>query len=285
MRTVAIFGVGLIGGSFALALKKAGFAGEILGVSSERSIGEALRRGAIDRGVPFEEAACEADLLYLATPIHRIIEDIQRMKEFLKPGALVTDAGSTKQEIADAAATHLAQDSFLGGHPMAGKESRGVNVADADLFKSRTYVLTPTSAQQLEGAGAKWLVEWIRKIGANPLILTPGEHDHAVAFTSHLPQLASTALTIAAAGNLTDASSQKTTGQGFQDMTRLAHSSFDMWKDILETNTVEIDRALETYIKVLMEMREGLKDPASMQPLFESAAEFRKRLYSATILR
>ena len=235
--------------------------------------------------MPFEEAAREADLLYLASPIHRIIEDIQRLKNLLKPGALVTDAGSTKQEIGNAAATHLAPEVFLGGHPMAGKESRGVNVADADLFKSRTYVLTPASSVQLESAGAKWLVDWIRKIGANPLILTAKQHDHAVAFTSHLPQLASTALTIAAAGNLGDVSSQKTTGQGFQDMTRLAHSSFDMWKDILDTNTAEIDGALETYIKVLMEMREGLKDSARVQPMFESAAEFRKRLYSATILR
>ena len=285
MRTVAIFGVGLIGGSFALALKKAGFAGEILGVSSERSISEALRRGAIDRGVPFEEAAKEADLLYLATPIRRIIEDIRRLKNFLKPGALITDAGSTKQEICDAAATHLAPEYFLGGHPMAGKESRGVNVADADLFKSRTYVLTPASTEQLESASGKWLVDWIRKIGANPLILSPQEHDHTVAFTSHLPQLASTALTMTAAGNLGNASSQKTTGQGFQDMTRLAHSSFDMWKDILDTNTAEIDKALEAYIQVLLEMREGLRDPAGMQSAFESAAEFRKRLYSATILR
>ena len=187
MGTVAIFGVGLIGGSFALSLKKAGFKGEIVGVSSDRSIADALVRGAIDRGARFEQAAQDADLLYLAGPIEKIKQDIAALKGLLKPDALVTDAGSTKSEIMLAAAAHLPEGSFLGGHPMAGKESRGVLAADANLFQGRTYIFTPTSSQQMERAPVQWLLEWVRKAGANPLVLTAEEHDHAVALLSHLP--------------------------------------------------------------------------------------------------
>ena len=121
MQTVAIFGVGLIGGSFALALKKAGFQGEIVGVSSERSIAQALERGAINRGASFEDAASQADLLYLAHPIEQIIRDIARLKPLLKPGALVTDAGSTKADVLACAKEILGKqfNQFVGGHPIA----------------------------------------------------------------------------------------------------------------------------------------------------------------------
>ena len=282
MRTVAIFGVGLIGGSFALALKKCGFVGEILGVSSERSITEALRRGAIDRGAQFEQAARDADLLYLASPIERIKQDIAALKGLLKPGALATDAGSTKNEIVQVATEFLPEGAFLGGHPMAGKESRGVASADPNLFQGRTYVLTPGKPAQLEIPAARWLFDWIKKIGANPLVIPAQQHDHAVAFTSHLPQLASTALAMAAARNLHDVASCKTAGPGFQDMSRLALSSFDMWNDILATNPNEIAKALDTYIELLTQFRADLPN---VGPAFEEAAAFRKSLFNATILK
>lgn len=288
MRTVAIVGVGLIGGSFALALKKAGFSGEILGVSSERTIATALERGAIDRTATFEQAINEADFLYLASPIHNIITDIERLGKIVKPGArlLVTDAGSTKQEIVAAAAKYLPAGIFIGGHPMAGKESRGVGSADANLFQGRTYVLTPTASEQMQWPAVIELLQWISKAGANPLVLTPQQHDHAVAFTSHLPQLISTALAISVDRNLPDANSQKTAGPGFQDMSRLALSSFEVWNDILDSNASEIEAALESYIAVLTQFRNQLKtDPAALQISFEQAAAFRKRLFTATILR
>ena len=287
MRTVAIVGVGLIGGSFALALKKAGFTGEILGVSSERTIATALERGAIDRAATFEQAVNEADFVYLASPIRNIITDIERKGKFVKPGSrlLVSDAGSTKQEIVAAAAKYLPMGIFLGGHPMAGKESRGVSSADANLFQGRTYVLTPTASEQMQWPAVIELLQWISKAGANPLVLTPQQHDHAVAFTSHLPQLISTALAISVDRNLPDANSQKTAGPGFQDMSRLALSSFEVWSDILDSNAAEIDAALESYIAVLTQFRTQLKtDPAALQISFEQAAAFRKRLFTATIL-
>ena len=137
MQTVAIFGVGLIGGSFALALRRAGFKGEILGVSSGSTISEALRLGVIDRGVPLEEAALASDLVYLAQPIRQIIETLSLLSGRLKPGALVTDAGSTKVEIVKQGKRLLGPGQFLGGHPMAGKEVRGVAAAEAGLFQGR----------------------------------------------------------------------------------------------------------------------------------------------------
>src|SRR5579872_2524255 len=119
MKTVAVFGVGLIGGSFALAIRKAGFTGRIIGVSSPDTIRAALVAGVIDEALPAEEAAGLADLLYLAQPIHKIIDSLEELGRWAKPGALITDAGSTKQAIVDRAAQVISRVQFLGGHPMA----------------------------------------------------------------------------------------------------------------------------------------------------------------------
>src|ERR1700730_14951178 len=143
METVAIFGVGLIGGSFALALKKAGFKGAIVGVSSPATIEAPRACGAIDEALPSEEAARQADLIYLAQPISRILETLPRLNPWVRPDALVTDAGSTKGAIVALASKMLTGAPFLGGHPLGGKEQRGVEHADPDLFRSRHYVLTP----------------------------------------------------------------------------------------------------------------------------------------------
>jgi len=186
VKTVAIVGVGLIGGSFALALRKAGFQGRIIGVSSPATIDKAFSRGAIDEALPLAEAAAAADLVYLSQPISRIIETLK----VLDTDALVTDAGSTKAVICETA-RELKRGRFVGGHPMAGKESRGVEQADADLFRGRPYVLTSREPE---------LENWIDRIGARLVLLEPAEHDRQVAFVSHLPQLLSTALASVLAG-------------------------------------------------------------------------------------
>src|SRR5258708_22478010 len=125
MHTVAIIGVGLIGGSFGLALKKAGFTGSIVGASSEATLRAALARGAIDEAAPLADAARGADLIYLAQPIGRILDTLHHIDGFVNRGALITDAGSTKSAIVSAARKHIRSGAFLGGHPMAGKEERG----------------------------------------------------------------------------------------------------------------------------------------------------------------
>jgi prephenate dehydrogenase len=241
MRIVAIAGVGLIGGSFALALRKAGFQGRIIGVSSERTIAEAIRLGVIDEGATLERAEAEADVIYLAQPILQIIDVLERLKP--KPGALVTDAGSTKRQIAAAAAANpqLKDCQFIGGHPMAGKETRGVAAADADLFRGRNYILTPGP----ETSALVWLRKQIESFGAVLTTLAPEEHDRLVAYTSHLPQILSTVLANTLAP-VADAS--RVAGPALLEMTRIAQSPFDMWRDIFLTNREPIEEALHAFL-------------------------------------
>jgi len=277
LETVAIVGVGLIGGSFGLALKKAGFTGEILGVSSDRSIADALRLGAIDRGLTLADAARAADLIYLAQPIGRIMDTLRRVDGLAKEGALITDAGSTKSAIVSLARNVIRRSQFLGGHPLAGKEKRGASEADADLFAGRIWVLTPTREQDMETPRAREFVAWLERIGAKPLVMGPDQHDLVVSFTSHLPQLASTALAATVAENLESPEDLEVAGPGLADTTRLAKSSYEIWRDILATNTDSIDRALAAYIAKLEHMRENLRT-RQMQEQFESGAALAERL-------
>jgi prephenate dehydrogenase len=272
MQTVAIVGVGLIGGSFALALRQAGFTGRILGVSSPQTLDKALRAAVIDAGVTLEEAAAQADLIYLSQPINGILDTIERLAPIVRPGTFVTDAGSTKSEIVAQASRFLPVNAFLGGHPMAGKETRGVEVADPDLFRSRPYVLTPVIEQTLNTPAAREFVSWIEKVGANTLVLPAGEHDRMVAFVSHLPQLASTALAAIIAREFRHTAGALPSGPGLADMTRLALSPFEIWHDILVTNRTAIGHALQVYIDKLTDFRENLTTSALSRE-FDVAAE------------
>jgi prephenate dehydrogenase len=274
MNSVAIFGVGLIGGSFALALRKAGFSGRIIGVSSPETIGRALELGVIDEGMAAQDAAQAADLIYLAQPILRIIEMLPELDAWVRADALVTDAGSTKRTIVERASA-ISRCQFLGGHPMAGREQRGVDAAQADLFQGRPYVLTPCSGAELENPPAREFIGWIKKIGAFPIILSPAEHDQVVAYTSHLPQLASTALAALLAGR--SAAKSGVFGPALVDSTRLALSSFDIWGDILATNREPIRSALKSYIAQLEEFSQVLDD-RKIEEHFRRAAKFASEL-------
>jgi prephenate dehydrogenase len=272
MRTVAIAGTGLIGASFGLALRKAGFNGVILGVSSERAIADAVSIGAIDRGAPLAEAAAQADLIFLSQTIGRILDTVRHLDPFVRPGALVTDAGSTKCEIVDAALQNITRCQFLGGHPMAGKEKRGASAAAADLFHGQTWVLTPSEPSELETPAAIDFRHWLKRIGARVTALDCDEHDRIVSLTSHLPQLASTALAATLAERLTGKQSA-VAGSGLIDMTRLALSSYDIWRDILATNSEHIERALAGYIQELEDIRENLRT-RQLQEEFTRGAGF-----------
>ena len=154
---------------------------------------------------------------------------------------------------------------------MAGKEKRGVEEADADLFRGRTYVLTPRQLSEIDFD----FLEWVRRIGANPVILDPGLHDRVVAFTSHLPQLLSTALAVTLAGNQDD--HLDVAGPGLVDMTRLAQSPYEVWRDILATNAAEIERALSACIGELEQVRDNLRS-RGMEEAFGRAGELASRL-------
>jgi prephenate dehydrogenase len=277
MRHVAIVGTGLIGASFGLALREAGFDGAITGVSSPRAIAEAVAAGAIDRGAPLEEAIPQADLVFLSQTIGRILDTIRHLEPLLQPGTLVTDAGSTKCEIVDIARQAITRAQFLGGHPMAGKEKRGAAAADGGLFRDRTWILTPDEAGELETAPAREFRAWLERIGARVRTFDADEHDRVVSLTSHLAQLASTALAATVADRLGGPPRLDAGGPGLEDMTRLALGSYEIWRDILATNSDHIERALSFYIQKLEHMRENLRT-RQLQEEFERGAALAARL-------
>jgi prephenate dehydrogenase len=274
MKSVAIVGTGLIGASFGLALRRAGFQGAIVGVSSARAIAEATAVGAIDRGEPLEEAVPRAKVVFLSQTIGRILDTLRHLDPLVCPDALVTDAGSTKCEIVDAARRSLTRCQFLGGHPMAGKEQRGAGHAAAELFAGRTWALTPDDPAELETPAAREFRGWLKRIGARVTVIDADEHDRVVALTSHLPQLASTALAAMLAER---PAGPDMTGPGLADMTRLALGSFDVWRDILATNSDHIERALGFYIQKLEHLRDNLRT-RQMEEEFERGAALAARL-------
>jgi prephenate dehydrogenase len=277
MNTVVIVGTGLIGASFGLALREAGFSGTILGVSSQKAVADAITAGAIDRGLPLAEAVGQADLIFLSQAIGRILDTIRLLDPLVRPGALITDAGSTKTEIVDAARQHIRRAQFLGGHPMAGKEQRGAAAADARLFYGRTWVLTPDEREELQTPLAAEFRGWLEKVGARIVILDSDRHDRLVALTSHLAQLASTALASTVADAIPGGQELRVAGPGLSDMTRLALSSYELWRDILATNSEHIDRALAFYIQKLEDIRENLRT-RQLQKEFENGSELAARL-------
>ena len=278
IQTVAIVGVGLIGGSFALALRASGFSGRILGVSSARTLDAALKLEVIDAGLPITEAVPQADLVYLSQPISRILDILPRVRELAKPSALVTDAGSTKCRIVEQAALYFNENPwFLGGHPMAGKEKRGVELADPDLFQNATYVLTPAGGKLANATIIGEFVSWLEAIGSRVSVMPPDGHDRAVTWTSHLPQLISTALAASIADNLDEQDSRGVAGPALRDMTRLAESSFDIWKDILGTNRANVRQALDAYIQRMEQLRQDAGGSLT-EGEFEKARMFRENL-------
>lgn len=269
MKTVAVVGVGLIGGSFGLALRQAGFEGDLLGVSSPPALEAGLRCGAIDRAASLEEAASSADLIYLAQPVDRIIDTLALLGPLTRPDCLITDAGSTKAVIVRKASQSIQSATFLGGHPMAGKEQRGVDAAEANLFRGRPYVLTPNTAPT---SLSTEFVEWLHRIGANVIEMTPAEHDRIVAFTSHLPQLLSTALAGTLAAQTADGIPQ-VFGPGLLDMTRLALSTPDLWASILATNKEEVALSVDLFVAYLRSLKEAMATD-DLPSFFERGAAF-----------
>jgi len=259
VKTVAIVGVGLIGGSFALALRKAGFDGQIIGVSSPPTVERAQSLGVIDAAAPLQDAAARADLIYLAQPIQQILETLGLLGTRARKGTVITDAGSTKTLICERAADAIRHAKFVGGHPMAGKESRGVEEAEADLFRGRPYVLT---------AREPHLEKWIEAIGARLVILDPVEHDKLVALVSHLPQLLSTALAVVIGDH---SAASQVAGPAASDLTRLALSPYEIWRDIFATNGLSIDAAFAAFIAKLESLRLQLRSP-EMERVFDKAA-------------
>ena len=285
-KHVAIVGLGLIGGSFALALKRARLAERITAWDNEETIREACRRGVIDGA---EEAfgsgqTSDADFIYLAAPVGAIINFLFKSGGSLKPGAIVTDAGSTKREICEAAREKLSGAvHFVGGHPMAGSHKRGIYHADADLFCDAPYAIVPCEEMKTldepRAQAVNTVIEIVSKIGGKPLVLTAEEHDRIVARVSHAPQLISTALAVMAAGS-SEGKTIALAGSGFTDMTRLAASDWSVWEDICRTNGDEIVCALDEFGQSIESVREAIRngDFAKVQEAFRVANRFMNKL-------
>lgn len=292
MKRVTILGVGLIGGSLGLALKKHGFQGVIAGVGRRATLEKALAAGVIDQAYEELEAGVRgADLVYLATPISTILDLLPRVRQAAAPGALVTDAGSTKTQITDRA-TLLFCDSpqsppqsplFIGGHPMAGSEKRGVENAHADLFRGASYILTPLLREHLETPVAHEFRGWLDRFGAQVMVMDAELHDEVVAWTSHLPQLVATALASTVLERLVADDLPQAAGGlqlaagGLRDTTRLAESPYSVWRDICLTNTDNLEQALNAMLQKLEHLRDNLRSRA-LQPEFEAGQQLRERL-------
>ena len=256
VRQVTINGTGLIGGSLGLALKQARPEVRIIGYDRDHgAAGRAQRRGAVDRAEWNLPAAVErADLVIVATPVGAVAEVFQQLAPLLKPGAIVTDTASTKAQVMTWAQTYLPPTvSFIGGHPMAGKEQAGVEAADARLFAGCTYCLMP--APTASEAAVETVIALVQAIGAHPYFLDPAEHDSFVAAISHLPFLVAAALFQTAGGSPVWRDLERLAASGFRDTTRLASGDPIMHRDICLTNRESILRWLDRFAVELQTVR------------------------------
>ncbi len=279
METIAIIGVGIIGGSLGLSLKRKIPGIKIFGVSRKQTLDKALALGAIDKGFErsqMEECLSKSNLVFICAPISIIIEMLPKIAEAIRPGTLVTDVGSTKLAIVEKAAHYFNKNKyFLGGHPMAGNEGRGVEWADALLFENAVYVLTPS--QKIPDSITNDFVHLIEQIGAKVLFLDPSVHDEVAAAVSHLPQLLAVTLVNVIAQSQHEKDNSlflNLAAGGFRDMTRIASSPYDIWKDIFQTNQNNILLYIDLFIENLREMKKRLVQESLSEP-FQHAAHHR----------
>ena len=281
-KKITIIGVGLIGGSLGLALKKKNPKFKITGIDKLEIIEKAIARGAIDEGtINLENGIKEADLIIIATPVKTIVDLLPRINPFIKKGCIVTDTGSTKGQIVKTADKILSKDVyFIGGHPIAGSEKYGIDSADPHLFQDKTYILTPTKDTNL--LALKKILLLIKIINAKRLILDPLEHDRIVGAVSHLPQIMAISLTnmIGELGQQENNDNYfKAIGEGFKDMTRIASSPYKMWEDICETNQENILEMIQEFRNYLRIIEDKLKNnPGNLKEEFQKAQILRKSI-------
>jgi len=275
-KRIAIIGVGLIGGSFALALKRKGVGEQIIGVDEQFVLEKAIAQEAIDRGYTrnqLEDAISEADLILICTPVHLIVKLLPRITKAAKSGALISDVGSTKREIVRIAGDVLPEDKFfIGGHPMTGAESRGIDSADSYLFENTIYVLTPS--HPIPNGMRRDFGELLETIGAKVILLPPALHDEIAAAVSHLPQLAAVALmNLVGAHQIKSPHFLKMAAGGFRNMTRVASSPYGNWEDIINSNSDKIIEFIDKYIKELQQIKKSLGKPKLEERFLKAAVD------------
>jgi prephenate dehydrogenase len=282
-QRISIIGLGLIGGSWGLALRDQGYKGVRVGLDKPDVMNRAQAAVAVDEiAADLAAAVRGADLVILATPVGAIIDLISQLKPCAMPGALITDVGSTKRLICRRAQELFGREPlFLGGHPLAGKERSGIENADAALLRNARYVLTSLSPDDLEDKRVKAFSHLVESVGARPFVTDPQSHDRAMAFLSHVPQLLSTGLaSLIAEQSSEDFLPAELAASGFRDVTRLADSPYGLWRDICLTNIENIQSALESLVEKLEHMKLHLTD-RELEREFKQALKLRDKLREA----
>jgi len=276
---VAVVGVGLIGGSFALALKQAKACGHVVGVGrNPANLQLALSRGAIDsmQSDP-GRAAEDADLVLVAAPVGQFPKIFRAVGAVLKPGAILTDAGSTKRDVVEAARKALKKKigQFVPAHPIAGAEKSGAAAANAELFRGRRVVITPLE-ENASAAVEKVNQAW-SSCGARTSQMSPEQHDAVFAAVSHLPHLLAYALVHDVAGRKNSGELFSFAAGGFRDFTRIASSNPEMWRDICVANADKLGAELASYTKKLAAVKKLLarRDAKALEKLFDEARDAR----------
>ncbi len=279
ISTVAIIGVGLIGGSFAAALKQAGAVSTVLGAGRRpETLKEAARLGLIDEIVSYKDAAQRADLIFVAAPVGAFEAIFKELAPWLGPKTIITDGGSTKQNVIEAARnglqSRIAQ--FVPGHPMAGSHEKGPQAADAQLYAGRRVMLTPlveNHPQDVETVRAAW-----QACGANVVSIDPSQHDGVVAAISHLPHWVA-ALFMEYITHSDDAALKlQTAGSGFRDFTRVAQGSAEMWRDIFIANRPAMLAELQAMKAVFERAEHALRenDAQWLENMLDHASKARR---------
>jgi prephenate dehydrogenase len=280
IQQITIIGTGLIGGSLALALRQAGFMGRLLGCDSAAVLDQALRLRLVEGGSTNPaEAVIGSDVVVLATPVGAIIDLVRQLGATLPSRVLLTDVGSTKAEVVRTAIEVMGKSAprrFLAGHPMAGKETCGLESADARLFQDAAWFVTPLPGQDFKGGLAAEFLGWIEKIGARIATLDAARHDRLCAWISHVPQMISTAM----AASLVEVFGEdlpllEAGGRALREMTRISASPYSMWRDIALTNKKNIGDALWQLEQRLAHIRENL-DTRELAEEFERAHQLKK---------
>ena len=275
--TVAIVGVGLMGGSIGLALRKERMARHVIGIGRRlEQLRQAENRGAVTEvTTDLRQGVASANFVVVCTPVGDVPEFVAAAAKACKPETIITDVGSTKAAIVTACDKALADSkglwaSFVGSHPLAGRERTGVEFAREDLFQRRTTVITPTQETRPEAA-SKVEAFW-QGLGCKVVRMTPAEHDISIAATSHLPHLIASALAAATPADLLTL-----TASGWADTTRIAAGDVDLWRQILLDNRVNTLKALAPFEKVLSELRQALEsaDGAALARLLQQGKRIR----------
>jgi len=273
--SIAIVGIGLIGGSLALAVRERWPSMRILGVDHASVLAHAVGSGAIDRGTRSVSEIVNVDLVVLAAPVSENVEMLQEVAVTVGPATVITDVGGTKRDIVAAAHALPTPATFIGGHPIGGAEKGGFGFARPDLFTGRPWILTPD--HDVPESAVTRLSAFVQGVGARPVAMEPARHDRLMAFVSHLPQLTASAL-MEIVGSATTAEGLRLAGRGLVDTTRLASSAAPIWRDICAANADEIGEALDLLIARLTEMRADLPRGDAIETIFAEAGRWRAEL-------